>query len=72
MNFPGENVSKAVEILLDKVMLRMENCMTELPGRRLLLPSMLQSNTNGNSNGNDELNSRIRIERVPDKAKCNC
>ena len=51
-------------------MLRMENCMAELPGRRLLLPSMLQSNTN--SNGNDEQNGRIRIERAPDKTKCNC
>lgn len=59
----GENVNKAVEMLLDKVMLRMDAVMS-LPGRMLpiTLPSM--------QNGHDE--DRITLENASEKSKCNC
>lgn len=58
-------MSKAVEMLLDKVMLRMDKVMS-LPGR------MLPINFAPNENGHDENNGRVRLESASEKSKCNC
>lgn len=63
---PGENVNKAVEMLLDLVMLRMDTVMSSaLPGR--MLPIGMPS-----ENGKDENKDSIRLEHASDKSKCNC
>lgn len=62
----GENVNKAVEMLLDMVMLRMDTVMSSaLPGR--MLPIGMTS-----ENGQDENKDSIRLEHASDKSKCNC
>lgn len=61
----GENVSKAVEMLLDRVMLRMESL--SLPGR--MLPINMYPI---DRNGHDEQSDRIKLEHASDKSKCNC
>lgn len=58
----GENVSKAVEMLLDRVMLRMESL--SFPGR--MLPIKV------GENGNEKSNEPIRLDEAVDKSKCNC
>lgn len=58
-------MSKAVEMLLDKVMLRMDKVMS-LPGR------MLQITLPPTENGHEENDSRIRLENASEKSKCNC
>lgn len=61
----GENVNKAVEMLLEKVMLRMDKVMS-LPGR------MLPITFPPASNGHEETDERIKLESASDKTKCNC
>lgn len=61
----GENVGKAVEMLLDRVMLRMDKVMS-LPGR------MLSITMPPTENGHEENNVRIRLESASEKSKCNC
>jgi hypothetical protein len=61
----GENVSKAVEMLLDKVMLRMDTL--SMPGR--MLPITMPTVENGHET---ELSERIRLENASEKSKCNC
>lgn len=63
--FTGENVNKAVEMLLDRVMLRMESL--AFPGRILPPMSVLSL-----QNGHDSTDDRIRLEQIEDKSKCNC
>ncbi|KAG5683519.1 hypothetical protein PVAND_012793 [Polypedilum vanderplanki] len=63
--YTGENVSKAVEMLLDRVMLRMESL--SFPGR--MLPVNVLPIENGQSEAPEE---RIRLEHATDKSKCNC
>lgn len=62
---PGENVSKAVELLLDRVMLRMDKVMS-LPGR------MLSITMPPTGNGHEENNVRISLENSSENSKCNC
>ena len=57
----GENVSKAVELLLDRVMLRMETL--SLPGRMLPI---------GNTSIKNGEHEPIRLEDAEDKSKCIC
>lgn len=61
----GENVNKAVEMLLERVMLRMDKVMS-LPGR------MLPITFPPSDNGHDKTDERIRLENAADKTKCNC
>lgn len=60
----GENVAKAVEMLLDRVMLRMDTL--SLPGR--MLPIALPPTENGHEENGD----RIKLEHASDISKCNC
>lgn len=57
----GENVAKAVEMLLERVMLRMDTL--SLPGR--MLPITMPPVVNGHDD-------RIRLENASEKTKCNC
>lgn len=61
----GENVNKAVDMLLEKVMLRMDKVMS-LPGR------MLPSTFPPSANGHEDTDERIKLESASDKTKCNC
>lgn len=65
VSLSGENVNKAVDMLLEKVMLRMDKVMS-LPGR--MLPITFPTATNGHG----ETDERIRLESASDKTKCNC
>lgn len=60
---PGENINKAVEMLLDKVMLRMEN---------LSLPGRLPINLLPSENGHGESSGSVKLEHASEKTKCNC
>lgn len=58
-------MNKAVEMLLEKVMQRMDKVMS-LPGR------MLPITFPPAKNGHEEADDRIRLESASDKTKCNC
>lgn len=58
-------MNKAVEMLLDRVMLRMETL--SFPGR--ILPPM---SVQPLQNGHDAPDDRIKLEQTADKTKCNC
>ncbi|CRK93096.1 CLUMA_CG006494, isoform A [Clunio marinus] len=63
--YTGENVSKAVEMLLDKVMLRMDTL--SFPGR--MLPITLPPLVENSHNGND---ASIKLDNTTARSKCNC
>lgn len=66
-SFTGENVAKAVEILLQRVMLRMENSLTTLqPKISLRTHLSRQIDYDINEDG------RIKIEKSTESSKCNC
>lgn len=67
-SFTGENVAKAVEMLLQRVMLRMENSLTmlqpKIPMRNHMTRQMIDYNVNEDG--------RIKIEKSTESSKCNC
>lgn len=60
----GENVASSIEMLLDRVMKRME---TSVLKSQMLAVTGYHSDENGH-----EKNDRIKIIDLPDKSKCNC
>lgn len=58
-------MSKAVEMLLERVMIRMETL--SFPGRMLPI-----NNVESAENGHEVPDDRIRLEHATDKSKCNC
>lgn len=60
----GENVANSIEMLLDRVMKRME---TSVLKEQILAVTGYQADGNGH-----EKNDRIKIVDLPEKSKCNC